>query len=85
VVTKYNQDAEEYEGARMQKVSTDLNEITQEFPKGTVILYLNQPKGNIAIEVLEPEASNSFVSFDLIKTELGAELPIYRYVLPNKL
>jgi hypothetical protein len=55
------------------------------FPKGTYVVYLNQAKANLAIEVLEPEASSSFVSFCVIKTKKDAELPIYRYLLKEKL
>ena len=33
---------------------------------------------NIIIEVLEPEAPNSFVSFGILETEKEAYLPIYR-------
>jgi len=39
---------------------------------------MNQRRSNIIIEVLEPEAPNSFVSFGVLKTSKGAMLPIYR-------
>jgi len=46
---------------------------------------MNQPKSNLAVEVLEPEAPNSFVSFSVLKTELNQELPIYRYLAKTTL
>jgi hypothetical protein len=41
---------------------------------------MNQSNANMAMEVLEPEVKNSFITFEVIKTEQGAELPIYRLV-----
>lgn len=79
-VTNYKRDAELYEDVRRQTVQTELNRIEKEIPVGSSIVYLNQPKGNLAIEVLEPEGINSFVSFDIIQTNLNVELPIYRYL-----
>jgi len=39
---------------------------------------LDQRKSNLAIEVLEPEAPNSFVSYSIIPTFIGDILPVYR-------
>ena len=50
---------------------------------GDYIISMNQKNSALAIEVLEPEAPNSFISFGLIKTELNHELPIYRYYEKN--
>ncbi len=87
IVKDYYEQPEKYEGATLQKITTDVVRETIEVEAGTWILVLNQPKGNIAIEVLEPEAPNSFVSFGILKTEAGAELPTYRLIgtfLPEK-
>jgi hypothetical protein len=54
--------------------------ITQLFEKGTYVVYLNQQKGNLAAEVLEPENPNGFVSLRVINGLNGQELPIYRYI-----
>lgn len=84
-ISDYQQAAEKYEGVKRQTVSTVISTEAVIMPKGTYILYLNQPKANLAIEVLEPEADNSFVSFTVIKTEKGAILPFYRFVLKEKI
>jgi hypothetical protein len=39
----------------------------------------------LAVEVLEPEAPNSFISFGVLETTLNAVLPIYRYLKTEKL
>jgi hypothetical protein len=57
----------------------------REFPLGSFIIYMNQPKSNLAIEVLEPEAPNSFVSFSVLQTAINQELPIYRYLAKTTL
>jgi hypothetical protein len=69
-----------YEGVHRQVVTTQTAFTEKTFPPGTLILSLDQPKSNLAIEVLEPEAPNSFVSFSVIPTQKGAELPVYRYL-----
>ena len=79
-VNSYNRDAELFEGVHRQTVETALEISEKEIPAGASMVYLNQAKGNLAIEVLEPESINSFVSFDVLPTELNAELPIYRYL-----
>ncbi len=78
VVSNYEQAAEKYEGVVLQTVSTNIENETKSFPVGTALVDLNQIKANLAIEVLEPEVKNSFVSFSVIRTELGKTLPIYR-------
>ena len=39
---------------------------------------MDQKNSNLAIEVLEPEAPNSFVSYNLIKTNKNLDLPYFR-------
>jgi hypothetical protein len=78
LVTEASQDSEKYEGAFRQQVTTSIELSRKEFPEGTQLLLLEQPKSNLAIELFEPEAKNSFVSFGLLKVEIGDELPIYR-------
>lgn len=85
VVNEYVQAPEKYEKVRLQSIETMVSKEEKFFPKGTYVVYLNQAKANLAIEVLEPEASSSFVSFCVIKTKKDAELPIYRYLLKEKL
>ncbi len=84
-VTEYQQDPEKYEGVSQQTVVTEIQTLRRSFPVGTRILYLDQPRAGLAIEVLEPEAPNSFVSFAVLPTEEGAELPVYRYLISQRL
>jgi hypothetical protein len=85
IVSAYQKDAEKYEGVNRQTVKTEIQESEKQFPAGSSIVYLNQPKGNLAIEVLEPEAVNSFVSFDVLPAKLNAVLPVFRYLKKEKL
>lgn len=84
-VTDYHRETEKYEGVYRQEVKTQLQTATHTFPAGSYVVYLDQPRANLAVEVLEPEAPNSFVSFEVLPTELGQVLPIYRYVKNNRL
>jgi len=77
-VTTFNRDTKKYEKMNLQSVETALSTKTIQFPKGTFKVGMNQRKSNIIIEVLEPEAPNSFVSFGVLKTEMNQTLPIYR-------
>lgn len=79
-ISQYQQEAEKYEGEHLQEVKTDVSLVNINFPKGTAIVKMDQERANLAMEVLEPEVKNSFVSFNVIETEQGAILPIYRYI-----
>lgn len=72
-----------YEGVFRQYVKAQTDMIIKDFEMGDYIISLKQKNSALAIEVLEPEAPNSFISFGLIKTELNHELPIYRYYEKN--
>jgi len=78
LVKKYDKNTKKYEKMNQQTVSVKLIEETKKFKKGTYKVSMNQRRSNIIIEVLEPEAPNSFVSFGVLKTSKGAMLPIYR-------
>lgn len=82
-VVDYTQDSQLYEKEYMQDVKTELTTIDTTFPRGTYIVSLQQKNANLAIEVCEPEAPNSFVSFGQLPTALHAQLPIYRTVSSN--
>ena len=84
-VTDYFRDVEKYEGVHRQKVKTELALQQKTIPAGSTIVYMDQPRAGLAAEVLEPEAINSFVSFNVIATALGDELPVYRYLMNKKL
>ena len=77
-VSEYERDAMKYEDMNLQKVKTTIKNETIRFPKGTYKVSMDQRCANLIIEVLEPEAPNSFVSFGVLETEKGQQLPIYR-------
>jgi hypothetical protein len=84
-VTEYQQEAAKYEGVYRQEVQTEVSTVEHSFPAGTYLVYMDQAKANLAQEVLEPEAPNSFVSFSVLPTEKGQVLPVFRYVKTNRL
>ncbi len=59
--------------------------VNKAFPKGTYIIYEDQPRFNLAAEVLEPENPNGFVALKVIKLSADTELPIYRYLKPERI
>lgn len=78
-IREYYRAAQKYEGTHRQTVKTTLSPKTITLPEGSFIVYTDQKNIGLAVETLEPEASNSFVSFNLIPTGEGEELPVYRY------
>ena len=81
VVSAHKRAATPYEKVYQQEVKTKTTAFTHVLKAGTFLIHTNQKSGNILTELLEPEAPNSFVSFGLIPTEIGKQLPIYR-ILP---
>ena len=77
-VTEYFKEKMKYEGVFMQKIKATLEKVDVKVDEDWLILNMNQRKSNLAIEVLEPEAPNSFVSYSVIPTFKGDTLPIYR-------
>jgi hypothetical protein len=84
-VIDYQKEGEKYEGIYRQKVSTQVRKETRTISAGSYIIYLDQENASLAIEVLEPEAPNSFVSFHVLETSLGDKLPLYRYLKIEKI
>ncbi|WP_161554522.1 M14 family metallopeptidase [Sinomicrobium soli] len=78
-ITEYYRAAQKYEGTRRQTVKTRLFPKTITLPEGSFFVYTDQKNIGLAVETLEPEASNSFVSYNLIPAGKGEELPVYRY------
>jgi len=85
VISEYEQDETKTEQVYRQNVKTSIKQEQRTIPAGSFVVSMNQPKSNLAIEVFEPEAPNSFVSFAVLKVELNQELPIYRYLLKDNL
>lgn len=84
-ITQYDKQLEKYEGMNLQTVQTALQKETISLAAGAYIVYMNQDNSNLAIEVLEPESPNSFVSFGVLETNMNEKLPIYRYLKTEKL
>ncbi len=78
LVTEYEQESLKYEGVQLQSVSTALDTLSLTVPAGALYIPMQQSRSNLIIELLEPEAPNSWVHFDLIHTALNDTLPIYR-------
>ncbi len=78
-VIDYKKDAVKFEDVYMQDVKTTLEPVIKNFPANSFIVYTDQKNKGLLFEVLEPEAANSFVSYSVVKTDLGEELPFYRY------
>lgn len=74
----YKKITEKYEKMTLQEVTTTLVEDTKTFGAGTFRIATQQPRSHLLPELLEPEAPNSFVSFGVLPTKLGAILPIHR-------
>tara|TARA_S200000501_G_scaffold44020_1_gene35632 strand:+ start:1851 stop:3374 length:1524 start_codon:yes stop_codon:yes gene_type:complete len=78
VIEEYIKEKMKYEGVYMQKVKAKTEKINLDVDSNWLILDMTQRKSNLAIEVLEPEAPNSFVTYSVIPTFKGDVLPIYR-------
>lgn len=79
-IVKYQMDVEKYEKMNLQNVSVETTTANRTFPEGTFYVDLNQNGSALITEILEPEATNSFISFGVLKTELNQILPIYRHI-----
>lgn len=80
IVSEYDRDSNKYEKMNLQTIETSIESKKVVFPKGTFKISTNQKRTNIIIEVLEPEALNSFVSFGVLTTNKDETLPIYRVI-----
>lgn len=70
------------EGARRQSVEIEVVETSVEFPAGSFVVRMDQPRAPLAAETLEPEMDNSFVAWGVLEAREGAELPVYRVMKP---
>ncbi|WP_191991787.1 M14 family metallopeptidase [Bacillus aerolatus] len=84
-VTEQKADERYYQGHLLNHVKTEVQEKEYFFPKGSYVFQMNQPAANLIAEALEPEAVDSYVTFNFIPADLGNELPIYRYMKEDKL
>lgn len=77
-ITSYEQEAEKFEDVYIQNVKAKTTKEQLEFPAGTWVLLMSQDRSNLAIEVLEPEANNGFVAYEVVPTALNEKLPYFR-------
>lgn len=77
-IIEYKRNSKKYEQMNLQEIKSETQLQQKVFPKGAFMVSLPQKNANLIVEVLEPEAPNSFVTFGLIKTKKDAILPIYR-------
>ena len=78
LVVNFKNDFKPYEKMKMQEVKTKIIDDKIKFGKGDVLIPLNQKKSNLIVELMEPEAPNSFVSFGIMKTNKEDILTVYR-------
>lgn len=75
---------------REEKSKTDIQLETKlvnkkrQLPKGTKVYVTAQPQTNLLSLALEPESKDSYMSSGFIASKTGDELPVYRFVLPQK-
>lgn len=77
-ISAYEREITTFEKMYGQNVETQIVEKEITLPIGSFKISCNQKNAALLYETLEPEASSSFVSMGVLKTELNQELPIYR-------
>jgi hypothetical protein len=78
------EETEQYEGKQLVEVETELTKKEIVFPKGSYIFLSAQPQNNLLSLSLEPESIDSYVTFGYIPSEIGEELPVYRFMFDGK-
>jgi hypothetical protein len=74
-----NQDEEDSKS--VSKGNSSLKSGLKKFPTGTYVIYLNQDKGNLVCELLEPENPNGFLAVKVIRfsgNSRNSEYPVCR-------
>ena len=80
LVTYYFKEPVKYEGIYKQEILTESVKEEITLSEDYLIIKLNQKHSNLAVEVLEPETVSSFVSLNIVNTELGQILPYLRII-----
>lgn len=81
-ITRVEREPMADEGTRRQSVQTEVEVRQIDFPSGSFMVRMDQPRANLAAEVLEPESSNGFVGYGVLKASKDDVLPIYRSMQP---
>ncbi|PSK46559.1 hypothetical protein B9Z65_5527 [Elsinoe australis] len=71
-------DSTYYEGVVLATVTTTASQKTVELPPGSFRVSTRQKNAALAINALEPENIDSYVSFNIIPLEPSDEYPVYR-------
>jgi hypothetical protein len=73
-------------GTQLDRVNTDTQLTTLQFPAGSYYVSLAQPMARIAAVMIEPESQGSLLTVRLIKSAAplatGLELPLWRVMTP---
>ena len=77
-VTSWKEDAEQVAGIHPIGVETQISDKVMTFPAGSYRIDMGQRYLRAVSVLLEPESSSGFVSFRVIESKNGMELPIYR-------
>ncbi|SFB00397.1 Zinc carboxypeptidase [Lentibacillus halodurans] len=84
-VTDKEVEDQPYQGHQINHVTTDIEEKTQQFPRGSYVFSSAQPSANLIAVALEPEFVDSYVTFNYLPVDVGDTIPIYRYMKEEKL
>lgn len=68
-------------------VDSQVHKELREFPQDTFVVYAGQPRGSLAVTLLEPQSADSLVTYNAMDSFLrkGEYLPIYRVSKPVEL
>ena len=80
-----DREPEPYEGVYRRHVRVEIDSKLLAVQPGAFIVPMDQPLANLAIEALEPDGTDSFVCFGLIRPGYQRRLPIYRLTDPRAL
>jgi hypothetical protein len=81
-----------YQGHRMNQVKGDYAVEKREFPRGTMVVRMAQPLGNLAAYLLEPESDDGLLVWNAFDRYLAREwgrgvevYPVYKLYTPADL
>ncbi|MDR1415327.1 MAG: hypothetical protein LBI96_05910 [Odoribacteraceae bacterium] len=77
-VTACRRDDVKFEGIYPQHVTVETIEGDIALPAGAFIITTAQRAANLAAALLEPEAENGFIAYDLLRVAEGEQLPVVR-------
>jgi hypothetical protein len=68
-----------------KEVKTDVKRETKQVPAGSYVIRMDQVLSNFASIALEPESPESYAAYNFFTSEVGQQLPVYRYLENNHL